>query len=180
METITVKKLVGRKVIQGSSGPFTNTTIQDVKGRTISAAGTWAEGWVEGGSYDVSEIAKNFSKDGTKVFLNAKRPITEGRKATGSYSNYKSAAQPQNTTFLAYQLAIQFASIQYVGKKAPKLNTLDEVAEHFKSKLEVATTPIQKQDDVPTVELNKEETTVKTPEVVEDVPADEEDEDIPF
>jgi hypothetical protein len=81
---------------------------------------------------------------------------------------------------LAYQLAIQFASIQYVGKKAPKLNTLDEVAEHFKSKLEVATTPIQKQDDVPTVELNKEETTVKTPEVVEDVPADEEDEDTPF
>jgi len=181
METITVKKLVGRKVIPGSSGPFTNTTIVDVKGRTISAAGTWAEGWVEGGSYDVEEIVKGFSKDGKREFLNAKKPISESKKATGGYSNYsKPATQPQNNTFLAYQLAIQFASIQYVGKKAPKLSTLDEVAEHFKSKLEVATTPIQKQDDVPTVELNKEETTVKTPEVVEDVPADEEDEDTPF
>lgn len=179
METITVKKLVGRRVIQGSSGPFTNTTIVDDKGRTISASGTWAENWVEGGSYDVAEIVKNFSKDGTKVFLNAKKPVSE-KKATGGYYNYsKPATQLQNTTFLAYQLAIQFASIQYAGKKAPKLDKLDEVAEHFKSKLETVA-PAQHQNEVPTVELNKEETQVKTPEVVENIPDEEEDDDTPF
>jgi hypothetical protein len=155
METITVKKLVGRRVVQGSSGAFTNTTIVDTKGRTISAAGTWAEGWVEGGSYDIGEIVKGFSKDGKREFLNAKKPASENKKTIGGYS--APTVQSQNTTLLAYQLAIQFASIQYTGKKAPKLSVLDYVAEHFKSKIE-GISSLQKQEDVPTVELNKEET----------------------
>ncbi len=174
-EKITIRK-VGRKDMPSKfkeGDTYAMTTVLDSKKRKMTAFGKWAESWKEGDEVDVIIKEKTWKdKDGfEQVSLNLddpnKKPFTP--RGGGGF----------NPTISAYNSAAMFAIAMAVSgtKKKLTLADLDKIAEHIKENFGTPAVTEEKKDDVPSVDVEKDEKKTKKEDKVKDDDFDEDDED---
>lgn len=175
-EKITIQK-IGRKDMPSKfkeGETYKLTTILDEKGRKMAAFGKWAEGWKVGDVIEAQIKEKKWTdKEGfEQVGLSLENPNKQTFTPGGIKSNF-------NPTISAYNNAVLFAIALGVSgsKKKITLEDLDKIATHFLGKFDTSTTTATT-DNVPTVDVAKEEK--QAPKKVKDDDFDEEEDDDPF
>ena len=175
-EKITIKK-IGRKDMPSKfkeGDTYAMTTVLDSENRKMTAFGGWAENWKVGDTPNVIIKEKTWKdKDGfEQVSLNLDNPDKKPFTPRGGGGGF-------NPTISAYQSAATFAlALATSGKKKLTLADLDKIADHIKEKFGTPATE-EKKDDVPTVDVEKDEkkTSKKKKEKDPDFDDDEEVED---
>ncbi|MFA5395005.1 MAG: hypothetical protein WC346_03200 [Methanogenium sp.] len=159
VEKIKIVK-IGRKQQPSKFKPgetYSITTIMDEKNRKLVAMGAWGEKWQVGDVIEASVEEKKWTdKDGfEQISLNLKNPNQSAfTPRGGSYFN---------PVVVSYQLAASLAPLFFSGKKKVTLANVDELAAELKKRIEVKQTPapaaVPEKKEVPTVDVDKEETT---------------------
>ena len=170
MEKITIKK-IGRKQQPSKFKPgetYTITTIMDEKGRKLVAMGGWSDNWKVDDVIEVEITEKKWTdKDGfEQISLNLTNP---NKKAyTGGFT--------PNPMIVSYTIAAQLAPLFFAdSKKKVKLEDIDKLAEEIKKR--IITVSNASKEDVPKVDVEKEETA----NTKDDIDFDEDDdEEKPF
>ena len=185
-EKITIKK-IGRKDMPSKfkeGDTYKMTTVLDDKNRKMTAFGKWAENWSVGDNVEVNIKEKTWrNKDGfEEVSLNLDNPNKQAYIPRGGAG--ASGGSFNNPVISAYSSAAMFAVALAVSgaKKKLTLADLDKIADHIKSKFGV-TDSTEKKDDVPVIDVEKEEKQKpkkkeeKDPDFDDDAEDDDEDDD---